>query len=323
MKTNRIYILIVIQILLTASCCNHNEGSLEVVDSLGWKDSCEMNLGIYDAAGYNGNLLLYDNSHRVFVYDSNDYAFIRTIGREGKGPGELSLTGQIMVFDDTVYISDIGNNRISKFNISGNYESSINAVLPYELYKDNGQFSFTQFYAIPDCKHYFVERDSVMVKHNLGKLFDDAGIDKLEREHSIIMSGNDCYIAFTQYKSNLFKLNEDDNTLIAVPNLFTDDKTIRKSYLLNIEKVGERIFAVHTFLSKTEVDIDFEKSNSEDIKRAFGIREYLCEYDSSFNLIKYRKIPDRIYTVINTMVVDNGYIHIQDSGSQLVYKLKM
>ncbi|MFA8343553.1 MAG: 6-bladed beta-propeller [Rhodothermaceae bacterium] len=77
-----------------------------------------------------GNIyLLEENGRCVKIFDNNG-RFIKKFGRQGKGPGEFSTPRGIDLDNgNNIYVSDIGNGRITKFDSDGNYLSSIKA--PY------------------------------------------------------------------------------------------------------------------------------------------------------------------------------------------------
>ena len=62
-----------------------------------------------------------DDRHRITVYN-NTWDRIRTIGRYGSNDGELNNPMSAIVSDeDTIIISDYGNNRISEFSFNGTF----------------------------------------------------------------------------------------------------------------------------------------------------------------------------------------------------------
>jgi hypothetical protein len=51
---------------------------------------------------------------------------LRTLGRPGGGPGELSpQTGAVFVMDDEVWVADLGNSRITRYGVDGSEMSAI------------------------------------------------------------------------------------------------------------------------------------------------------------------------------------------------------
>jgi len=64
---------------------------------------------------------------RVF---SSSGQFIRTIGRQGQGPGEFLALGDMGWLADTLYVSDYQNQRVSFFGPGGLYLRSIHTAWP-------------------------------------------------------------------------------------------------------------------------------------------------------------------------------------------------
>lgn len=89
-----------------------------------------------------------DSSGNVWVDDTGDYqlkeyspsgSFIKAIGSEGSGPGELSSQVQDIAVSPTngnLYVTDAGHNRVIEFSPSGTYETEFG-----EYGSANGQFN--------------------------------------------------------------------------------------------------------------------------------------------------------------------------------------
>jgi DNA-binding beta-propeller fold protein YncE len=70
-----------------------------------------------------GNLYIFDQAqHQIFKLDKN-LKFIRTIGRDGQGPGEFSAgRGMIKIGpDNKLYVNDTWTQRITVFDTNGKY----------------------------------------------------------------------------------------------------------------------------------------------------------------------------------------------------------
>ena len=82
-----------------------------------------------DIAVDSGHQLIYvadSGNNRIAVFDF-DGRFVRSIGREGQGPGEFSRPTGICILDDSrLAVADFGNNRIQIFDASGELEGVIN-----------------------------------------------------------------------------------------------------------------------------------------------------------------------------------------------------
>lgn len=80
-----------------------------------------------------------DSEGRIYALDEKEnsiYVFnkqgkiLKTIGRAGVGPGELSRPVSIYIKSAYIYVLDDENRRVTIFNTSGNYEKSFN-ILDY------------------------------------------------------------------------------------------------------------------------------------------------------------------------------------------------
>ena len=70
-----------------------------------------------------GDVYVTDSENRVQVFSQNG-AFLRTFGRRGSGPGELSKLRGIHVDHDYVYVVENANNCVSVFYTSGKFITS-------------------------------------------------------------------------------------------------------------------------------------------------------------------------------------------------------
>ena len=77
-----------------------------------------------------GRYFLVDNQqHAVWMVDG-DGSLIKRIGREGSGPGELSLPGGVAVYDDRIAVLDSGNFRVVLFKTDGTYVKDFRLEFP-------------------------------------------------------------------------------------------------------------------------------------------------------------------------------------------------
>ena len=68
-----------------------------------------------------GRIYIVENSSTANLYTigSNEVAFVKTIGREGQGPGEFGFMYRIRVLEDHLDIS--GNRKLARFSLDGEY----------------------------------------------------------------------------------------------------------------------------------------------------------------------------------------------------------
>jgi hypothetical protein len=112
---------------------------------------------LYDVRGIallsHGSFAVADALHRVLVFDANG-GHIRTLGREGSGPGEFGSIQAIQALGDTLVVFDFDNNRrVSYFASDGSFVRSTSArAVPLPTYLavlSDGTIVGTRIYADP------------------------------------------------------------------------------------------------------------------------------------------------------------------------------
>ncbi|HRP07744.1 MAG TPA: 6-bladed beta-propeller, partial [Gemmatimonadales bacterium] len=68
-----------------------------------------------------GEIVVLDRRPAVLRVFSADGGFLRTIGREGSGPGEYLDFGELTIVGDTLVVNDRQNSRLVLFNIDGTH----------------------------------------------------------------------------------------------------------------------------------------------------------------------------------------------------------
>lgn len=83
-----------------------------------------MPMGIVSSAK-NGNIYVSSaEDDQIYVLDKS-LAVVDTIGKFGQGPGELRDPAYLYIKDDYLYVVEWGNNRISRFTLSGGFVNTI------------------------------------------------------------------------------------------------------------------------------------------------------------------------------------------------------
>lgn len=95
---------------------------LEFIRNFGETDSKDENYWLFkpiDAVyDNNGNVYILENGNNHIKKFSREGEYILTIGKKGRGPGEIGYPIEVELLNDTVLVvSDIGNSRIHFFQL--------------------------------------------------------------------------------------------------------------------------------------------------------------------------------------------------------------
>ena len=79
--------------------------------------------------GPNGDVYTYHPQERTLRVHSPDGRLIRTIGREGEGPGEFKGSGIMGMLGDSLWVLDFSTYRFSYFSLNGDFLGSTNVSI--------------------------------------------------------------------------------------------------------------------------------------------------------------------------------------------------
>ncbi len=80
---------------------------------------------VTDVVGGSGTFFLLDGGNHEVVEFTPDGSLRNSFGREGSGPGEFRYPLQMAMYEDRLWISDVGNVRFSVYNTDGSSERDI------------------------------------------------------------------------------------------------------------------------------------------------------------------------------------------------------
>lgn len=110
-----------------------NHGPTEWADSTGWRLELERVISSADSgpallasphdvvATSAGEIMILDRQPALIKVFSADGEFVRTIGREGAGPGEYADFGDLAIIADTLVVNDRRHARMVLFDVDGTY----------------------------------------------------------------------------------------------------------------------------------------------------------------------------------------------------------
>ncbi len=101
---------------------------------------------VVDIYRHKNNILLSDRANGRVIFMDNNLNVIKTVGKPGKGPGELLAAGYIQINKDTLYVTDQMQDKISVF------------------YKDK----FVRYIRFPSTplKNFIIHRDKYIIYSN-------------------------------------------------------------------------------------------------------------------------------------------------------------
>ncbi|NOR45952.1 MAG: 6-bladed beta-propeller [Candidatus Delongbacteria bacterium] len=108
-----------------------------------------------------GNIYVLDSRlASITIFDKNGN-FLKSIGRKGTGPGEFKLPWQMIILNDTLYVSDNASSQLSvfenKFNFIRNFTLGNNNTLIVMIPIDSNSFiSATQSWKVESEDTYYV-----------------------------------------------------------------------------------------------------------------------------------------------------------------------
>ena len=105
-----------------------------------------------------GNIYVADRGDNLIKVYNQDGKFLKTIGRQGQGPGEFGHINKILIDkNDILYTTDARLRRLSIFDIEGNYKNSYSFAamekFPTDFFVvDDGNFILLQNVRSSDLK---------------------------------------------------------------------------------------------------------------------------------------------------------------------------
>ena len=150
MKKMTLFLVMIVCILLMLSCTNKEENTVVVVDKDGIKnytntsipsdpnskldliklftitgendDSlASFNKPVTMTADKDGNIYILDYSSESLKKFDKEGKFVKSIGRRGQGPGELSYPSFVAIYDDTLSVMCGRLRKVSRFTLEGEF----------------------------------------------------------------------------------------------------------------------------------------------------------------------------------------------------------
>jgi len=110
-----------------------------------------------------GNIFILDHYSSTVKKFDRDGKFVKSFGRQGNGPGEMSSSFCLSILNDTIFVEDGGSARMVKFDLEGKFIANVNLnkVSPNFLSSIQNKFFISNNF---DVK---MEKDGVQLGYNL------------------------------------------------------------------------------------------------------------------------------------------------------------
>ncbi len=154
--------LIIIAVSLTSCSVEHYR-----IEFLTPADSLELDMSnAIDLAVFDNKLVIADEFKGIWEYKLEDLSFIRKTGEEGRGPGEFFQVISITGTDSLIYISDIGNNRISILDGDGKLVNEISDVQVSDMLRSSSGIYCRDYTGkpVPENKFYSIDGGGLVTK---------------------------------------------------------------------------------------------------------------------------------------------------------------
>jgi hypothetical protein len=275
--------------------------SLEEELSIGGEDD-EGNIILYEA----GNVIV-DEAEDIYIVDRQDFqikvfspegSFIRSIGKQGEGPGEFQAIGYVtFVPDGRLLVMDFRSRRTSLFDIAGNFISGH----PWTK-------SFSQL-VLPTNSSYFVQEFII-----------EEGSDPLSERRLVLdevdFEGNQIR-SFGEYKMAELRVLTQGNIMfgMSVPHspqsLFAGDMSNQYLYhCLNDTYLIDVLDTQGTIFRKIELPYDPLPYTSHD-KEQFLDRYREREDENQLKLVEGMDFPSEKNVMARMMTDDEGNLWVQ------------
>ncbi|MFC1493287.1 6-bladed beta-propeller [candidate division KSB1 bacterium] len=307
---------------------------LQFTSKFGDLENKDENYNLYNALDLtkdnDGNFYIVDNgNHRIQVFD-NSGKYIRTIGRQGQGPGEFTYPGNINIMNDSLFIIvNQLSQRADIFGFNGKYFKSINlndrviSVLPFQ----NGKFIKIAGNLYMKDRIYSIIDESGEEIQEIGKAYftgNDRNIDmNINICQAVVDNMKNVYVSFLR-QNRIEKYDRYGKLILKSDREFGFPIEIRYRKQVLDGPQGKVSMDVPS-LSKTGEEIDLDSNNNLWIA-GYSTQD---EYDSEGKIVNEAESVFEIYNSEGILLgwakhpVDERFIKIIDSHAYFKHNESM
>ncbi len=286
------------------------------IDFLTSADSLELDMSnAIDLAVFDDKLVIADEFKGIWEYRIKDMSFIRKTGEEGRGPGEFFQVMSVTSDDSFVYISDIGNNRISVLNGDGKLVNEISDVQVSDMLRSSSGIYCRDFTGklLPENKLYSIEDGSLVIK---GK------VEKFLRENysfsSYFIKGDYTYI-LDKKEENLYlntysDVAEDKENLLE--NLYREYDDGSSAHICGYNDIGLWLVVTSYKYGEEQQVRDFRTK----VERS---RSVIALVSRKGKVLRQFALPEHHVLLDNSEVIKDNLMFFIDIKSEKVYKYSL
>jgi hypothetical protein len=269
-----------------------------------------------------GNYYISDTrANSIIIFDSAG-KYINKIGRQGQGPGDLSMPMGIWLIGDEIIVIEPGNRRLQWLDLSGKYLKSIRVFKScYDLsILNNGELVTAPMFFDSQNENMLIEILSPegKISRKFGTPFEYKKDKGLLNERSVVINESNEIIQVFKHIPLLQAYSMDGKLL--------REKMIDTGYSLIIEKMNRR---KNTYSEKVGYLTIFKQAVCiGDTVYIIGQNwEYLWIWavDKEFNINKtyWFKVGKNYHIIDFLPFIDEGQIKYAVLGSQIVAKISV
>ena len=309
---------------LSAVSCNScsketiTEGNLVVIDSLDTTDDIENGLDmVITIDAYKESIYAIDLD-QINEYKTSDLSYVRTIGREGKGPGEFNVANDFCVYDDTILVCDAANSRIQLFDLSGNLQMLYKFYKPFNCVEYENRVFISTHPMLPEFGLYEHRGNNAYKIVDLEDALDESNREKKERQ--LFFFDNKVMLNTYIEQELILYINEDS---IFVKHELSDKlNEMEFTNVRNVATHGELLYLIVTNMNINK-KVEQKIISSKQLKTLGEFDEFLLVFDKEYNLIEKYYIPDNIFSKAQNLVITDNFVFLVDTFNYQIYKLKM
>lgn len=257
---------------------------------------------ITDLLSLNNNkyVLLDGLNCRLYFFDANGISY-NQCGNKGNGPGEFKKPVNIALKNDTLIVSDIYRQSISKFTTKGDFiEEKIIGKMVNKIIPFSNKYLFSVVYTRSNDNNFNIIKelgiyDSIFNKiktiYSIEKKWNPQNFNQFDFNLDYTISKSSKEIAFFENSENFYKINICDFTGKEIKEISRPFKKIpfneKELKLINLKNKKNRLVDTRTKYKKSIIKLNFDSYGKLWVKPS---QFYSVKCDSIYDIYEKGKL---------------------------------